>query len=64
MEHSGENPHSHYPMPHIINMVILTKLDTGNFTKWRGLMKTHISSASLIFGESVKLDLHVMIHTT
>jgi hypothetical protein len=39
-------PPVHYPMPHINNMGSPPKLDSRNFTKWQGLMKSHISSSS------------------
>jgi hypothetical protein len=39
-------PHVHYPMPNINNMGTPPKLDSRNFTKWKGLMKYHISSSS------------------
>jgi hypothetical protein len=39
----------HYPMPHINNMGSPTKLDSRNFIKWQGLMKSHISSSSTHF---------------
>jgi hypothetical protein len=34
-------------MPHINNMGTPPKLDSRNFTKWQGLMKSHISSSSV-----------------
>jgi hypothetical protein len=36
----------HYPMPHINNMGSPPNLDSHNFIKWQGLMKSHISSSS------------------
>jgi hypothetical protein len=33
-------------MPHINNMGSPPKLDSRNFIKWQGLMKSHISSSS------------------
>jgi hypothetical protein len=39
-------PPIHYPMPHINNMGSPPKLDSHNFIKWQGLIKSHISSSS------------------
>jgi hypothetical protein len=33
-------------MPHINNIRSPPKLDSHNFIKWQGLMKSHISSSS------------------
>jgi hypothetical protein len=40
------SPPVHYPMPHINNMGSPPKLDSRNFIKWQGLMKSHISNSS------------------
>jgi hypothetical protein len=50
------NPPSYYPMPHINSVDAPPKLDTRNFTKWQGLMKTHISSASTHFWRIIQSD--------
>jgi hypothetical protein len=39
-------PPVHYPMSHINNVGSPPKLDSRNFTKWQGPMKSHISSSS------------------
>jgi hypothetical protein len=35
-------PPVHYPMPHINNMGSPPKLDSHNFIKWQGLIKSHL----------------------
>jgi hypothetical protein len=54
-------PPVHYPMPHIKNMGSPPKLDSRNFIKWQGLMKSHISSSSTHLWRVIKMAFHLMI---